>query len=91
MAKGQKTGGRHRGTPNRRRPNSRRPRRRYTREALRELATIMRSGQSEPARIAAAKELLDRGHGKGPQALTNADGGPLVPATVIHEHILGPH
>lgn len=61
----------------------------YTDEALAVLAAIMREGTSEPARIAAARELLDRGHGKAPQALTDADGGPLIPSKVIHEHIVG--
>jgi hypothetical protein len=32
----------------------------YTADALAELARIMREGKTEPARIAAAKELLDR-------------------------------
>ncbi len=36
----------------------------YTTEALETLATLMRKGESETAQIAAARELLDRGHGK---------------------------
>ncbi len=37
---------------------------RYTAEALNTLAAIMRAGENEAARIAASKELLDRGYGK---------------------------
>lgn len=36
----------------------------YTSEALEKLAKIMRVGKSEQAQVAAARELLDRGHGK---------------------------
>jgi len=61
----------------------------YTKSALKTLGDIMLTGESEMARIAAARELLDRGHGKPPQALTDAEGGPLVPAKVIHEHLTG--
>lgn len=35
----------------------------YTDDALKTLAQVMKSGTG-PARVAAAKELLDRGHGK---------------------------
>jgi hypothetical protein len=49
----------------------------YAPEALRTLALIMREGESEMARIAAADKLLDRGYGKPSQAVavTGADGG----------------
>lgn len=49
----------------------------YTDEALKTLATIMKSGGSDPARVAACKEILDRGHGKAPQAVTGEGGGPI--------------
>ena len=47
--------------------------------ALTTLATIMRNSDNDQARIAAAKELLDRGYGKTAQAveLTGKDGGPI--------------
>ena len=38
--------------------------RKYTLPALETLATIMETSGSDPARIAAARELLDRAHGK---------------------------
>jgi hypothetical protein len=46
----------------------------YTTEALETLAHVMRTGDSEAARVAAADKLLDRGHGKAPQPQTGADG-----------------
>jgi hypothetical protein len=36
----------------------------FTDDALNVLATIMRDGESEAARVAAANSILDRGHGK---------------------------
>lgn len=50
----------------------------YTPEALATLAAIMKSGESEAARVAAADKLLDRGHGKAPQPQTGEGGkGPI--------------
>lgn len=41
----------------------------YTAEALETLAQIMRKGQQEAARVAAANSLLDRGYGKPAQTI----------------------
>lgn len=51
----------------------------YGKEAIIELATLMTTSESHAARIAAAKELLDRGYGKAIQGveLTGSDGGPV--------------
>ncbi|SOY79940.1 conserved hypothetical protein [Cupriavidus taiwanensis] len=51
----------------------------YGLDAIRELATILTTSESHQARIAAAKELLDRGYGKATQAveLGGAGGGPI--------------
>jgi hypothetical protein len=50
----------------------------YTAEALETILAIMRGGDSETVRLAAAKELLDRGHGKAPQPQTGEGGtGPV--------------
>jgi hypothetical protein len=51
----------------------------YAPEALEVFAKIMRSGESEAAKVAAADKLLDRGYGKAPQALehTGAGGGDI--------------
>jgi len=43
--------------------------------------------QPMPTRIAAGKELLDRGCGKPAQALTGPDGGPMVMKQVIHQQL----
>lgn len=47
--------------------------------AITELATILTTSESDQARIAAAKELLDRGFGKATQhsEITGKDGAPL--------------
>ena len=44
----------------------------YTAPALKTLAQIMKHGESEQARVAAARELLDRGHGKARQEIGDA-------------------
>lgn len=51
--------------------------RQFTAEAVEALVSVMRSG-SGPARVAAVKEVLDRGWGKSAQPVTGEDGeGPL--------------
>lgn len=45
----------------------------YTAEAVETLASLMRTAESEQARVAAIRELLDRGHGKAAQAIINAE------------------
>ena len=87
MARGRKTGGRRKGTANKPTPLKGGGAHVYTIEALHVLAGIMRTGTNEAARIAAARELLDRGHGKAPQAHTDSEGGPLIPARVEHVHV----
>ena len=74
MAKGQKTGGRTAGTPNKTTAEIRDVARRHAGTALAELARIMTNSVSDSARIAAARELLDRAYGKSPQAMTGEGG-----------------
>ena len=52
----------------------------HTAEALNTLVSVMRTGESEAARVAAANSVLDRGFGKPAQALqhTGGDGGPVA-------------
>lgn len=69
---GERRGGRQAGTPNRVTVELRQAAGAYTGEALETLATIMRQGQSETARISAATALLDRAHGKPAQAAPTA-------------------
>jgi hypothetical protein len=46
--------------------------------ALETLASVARQGPPA-ARVAAARELLDRGYGKAPQTLQGPGGAPLIP------------
>lgn len=78
MARGQKTGGRRKGTPNKATADVKALAQKYTDKAINALAAIMERGETDAARVAAAKELLDRGHGKSVQAITGEDGGPLT-------------
>jgi hypothetical protein len=69
MAAGRKTGGRKRGVPNKVGADVRTAAAVYTTDAIATLREIMEN-PAEPAqaRVAAARELLDRAHGKPPQA-----------------------
>lgn len=74
-----KSGGRRKGSRNKATADVKAAAQKYTTEALATLAEIMRKGESEPARVASAKELLDRGHGKSPQPQTGEGGeGPIT-------------
>lgn len=46
----------------------------YTPAAIKELARLATGAESEAARVAAIKELLDRAHGKSMQQLGDGDG-----------------
>ena len=75
-----KTGGRQAGTPNKATAEVRALAQEYTEAAVLALAEIMKSGDAPAAaRVSAASALLDRGHGKPPQALVGAGGSPLIP------------
>ena len=78
--KGQpKSGGRKPGTLNKATSELQGLARQYTEHAIKVLAMIMVKGESEQARIMAARELLDRGHGKATQVLaSDGSGGGLV-------------
>jgi len=72
MAAGRKTGGRAKGTPNKATADVKAAAQQYTAEAVEALAAIMRDSDSDAAKVAAIKEILDRGHGKARQ-LVEAD------------------
>jgi hypothetical protein len=58
-------------------------------DAIRELAVILKTSENDQARIAAAKELLDRAYGKATQhaEITGKDAGPVeMKTTVVNEH-----
>ena len=64
-----KSGGRQKGTPNKATREIKAIAQPYGPEAIATLAEIMRHSESEPARVAAANALLDRGYGKPSQTV----------------------
>jgi hypothetical protein len=72
-------GGRPKGALNKATRDVREAARAYTPQALATIAHVMLKGKTEQARVAAARELLDRGHGKPTQIneLTGPGGGPI--------------
>ena len=65
----------------------------YTVEAVQILAGIMRTGQSDQARIAAATALLNSGHGRPAQAVTGPEGDNLALAMkqIVRVHLPASH
>lgn len=83
MALGKKTGGRQRGVPNKATAEIKSVAQKHGPEAVRVLVSIMKNAKAAaPARVAAAKELLDRAYGKPPQSHTGEGGGPIQ-----HRHV----
>lgn len=74
MAKGIKTGGRTKGTPNRATHDIKEAARIHGPRALEVLSSLMETAGNEAARIAAAKEILDRAYGKATQPIANEEG-----------------
>lgn len=78
---GERRGGRQKGTPNKVTVEVRALAQEYGEEAVRTLAAIMKDKeQPAAARVAAAREILDRGYGKTPQPISDAEGGSLSDA-----------
>ena len=71
MAKGKKTGGRVAGTPNKSTLEIRELAKKHGPAAIRTAVSLMMSADSDATRLAALKEILDRGYGKvsQPQAV----------------------
>ncbi len=69
MAAGRKTGGRKKGSLNRATAEIRGHAQKYTVEALEGLAQIARTSDTDAAKVAAWKAILDRGHGRPGQEL----------------------
>ena len=81
--KGQpKSGGRQKGTLNKATKEIKTAAQKHGAEAVRILAKLMTSADSDSAKISACKELLDRGYGKSAQAITGAEGAPLMPPII---------
>ena len=84
MAKGLKTGGRQKGTPNKNTANSKASASEHGPEAIREILVLAKTAENETTRLAAWRELLDRGYGKPPQyAEIGSKGG--APLTLVIE------
>jgi hypothetical protein len=66
---GERRGGRQKGVPNKATADIKALAQQYAPEAVAELARLALNAESEPARVAAIKELLDRGFGKATQAV----------------------
>lgn len=75
---GERRGGRQKGVPNKATRDIKALAGKHTPEALKTLVSIMQGSKSDAARVAAAKELLDRAYGRPAQAITDPDGGPLT-------------
>jgi hypothetical protein len=88
MAAGRKTGGRVAGTPNKATADVKIAAQQYTAEAVEALALIMRTSESDAARVSAIKEILDRGHGKATQTV---DANVKATFTKIASEIVDPH
>jgi hypothetical protein len=55
----------------------------HTEAAIATLAAIMNDKtEGAPARVAAAREILDRGHGKAPVSIMGAEDGPAIETVV---------
>lgn len=84
-----KTGGRKIGTPNKATSDIKALAQQYSEEAVNSLVEIMRDGSAPHAsRVAAAKDILDRGHGKATQPIAgDADRPPVgvVPSLTCEE------
>lgn len=77
--KGERRGGRKKGTPNKATAEIRELAQAYAPEYLAELARLAKEAQSESVRVSAIGMLLDRGYGKASQQmqLTGKDDEPL--------------
>lgn len=77
-----KTGGRKKGTLNKSTVEIKTLAQKHGAEAIGILAVLMKTSDSDTAKISAAKELLDRGYGKAAQSITGPDGVPLMPPVI---------
>lgn len=74
---GERRGGRKPGVPNKATRDLKALAQKYAPEALKKLASIMRNSDSDAAKVAAIKEIFDRGYGKALQTVGGENGGPL--------------
>src|SRR5688572_18788073 len=86
---GERRGGRQKGSANKVTAEVKLLAQQYGAEVIRVLYALASSRSTPaPARIAAARELLDRGYGKAPQAIVGSDGGDFAMRTIVkHIHM----
>lgn len=83
---GAKTGGRIKGTPNKLTADVKEIARGYGEEAILLLVKIARDKEAPPAaKVAAIKEILDRGYGKSKQPIVGDDDSPPIQVRAITE------
>lgn len=98
MAKGQKTGGRTAGTPNKATSEVKVLAGKYGPDAIKALAGLAglittgktKEAESEAARVAALKEILDRAYGKASQPIAGDEDNPLRVINEIKRTIVRP-
>lgn len=78
MAKGKKTGGRVAGTPNKATADIKEAARVHGPEAIDLLWLLARTSETDGTRVAAIKEILDRGYGKATQIIGGDENAPIV-------------
>ena len=71
--------GRKKGVPNKANAEIKKAAQKHTAKAVEIISQLMLNGESEQVRLAAARELIDRGHGKAMQSVehTGEGGGPI--------------
>jgi len=74
--------GRKKGTPNKATVEVKELARLHGPAAIKEAVRIMQKSDSDQARLAAAREILDRAYGKPQQAIVGADDGAPVQLTI---------
>lgn len=79
---GERRGGRRKGTPNKATADVRALAQRYAPAAVKELGRLSVEAESEQARVAAIREILDRAYGKSTQAVQHSgpNNGPILTA-----------
>jgi hypothetical protein len=75
---GERRGGRVAGTPNHCTRTLKELAREHTAEALDALVNVIRSTESDAARVSAIKEMFDRGYGKASQVIAGDADNPIV-------------
>lgn len=88
MARSSTSGqGRLKGVPNKATADLKAIAQKHTAAAIKELARLATSAESEAARVSAIKELLDRGHGRSSQPVGGADDLPPILTKIVHEYV----